>query len=105
MKKAVIILINLLTVVPALAEGMVETASTAVGNSAFFALGASLAIGMAALGGALAQGKIGSSAMDGIARNPQAQKSMFVSMVLGLVLIESLVIYALIIAFMLVTKL
>ncbi len=73
-------------------------------NTGWYALGASLAIGLAAFGGAFAQGKIGASAMDGIARNPQAQSNMFVSMIIGLVLIESLVIYSLVIAFMLVGK-
>ncbi len=73
-------------------------------NTGWYALGASLAIGLAAFGGAFAKGRIGASAMDGIARNPQAQSNMFVSMIIGLVLIESLVIYSLVIAFMLVGK-
>ena len=64
----------------------------AMSHTPLYAIGAGLAIGAAALGGALGQGKIGAAAMDGIARNPQAQKSMFVPMILGLVLIESLVI-------------
>jgi F-type H+-transporting ATPase subunit c len=57
-----------------------------------------------AYGGAIAQGKIGASAVEGISRNPQSQKSMFVSMILGLVLIESLVIYALVIALQILAK-
>jgi len=102
MKKA-LLLATLFGALPAFAQEMAAQAS-AVGNSAYFAIGASVAIGLAAMGGALAQGKIGSSAMDGIARNPQAQGNMFVSMIIGLVLIESLVIYSLVIAFMLVGK-
>lgn len=83
-----------------------EAAAHAAGMSdkALFGLAAGLAIGIAALGGALGQSKIGAAAMEGIARNPQAQQSMFVSMIIGLVLIESLVIYSLVIAFMLVGK-
>ena len=73
----------------------------ALSHTELYAIGAGLAIGIAALGGALGQGKIGAAAMDGIARNPQAQKTMFVPMILGLVLIESLVIYALVIGFQL----
>ena len=73
----------------------------AISHTPLYAIGAGMAIGAAALGGALGQGKIGAAAMDGIARNPQAQKTMFVPMVLGLVLIESLVIYALVISFQL----
>ena len=65
------------------------------------ALGAGLGIGIAALGGALAQGKAAAAALDGIARNPGASGKIFTPMILGLALIESLVIYALIIAFLL----
>lgn len=109
MKKAISSLVIFLSALPALAQedvagAIIKAASSGIGNSGLFALGAGLAIGVAALGGALAQGKIGSAAMDGIARNPQAQKSMFVPMIIGLVLVESLVIYSLVIAFMLVGK-
>ncbi len=73
-------------------------------SSGFIALGAGLAIGMAALGGALAQGRTTGAAMEGLARNPQARDSMFVPMIIGLALIESLVIYALVISFFLIGK-
>ena len=93
----------LLTVfsVPAFAE---EAVASSGGSSGLIAIGAALVMGLAAFGGALGQGKIGSAAMDGIARNPQAAKAMFVPMILGLALVESLVIYALIIAFQLAGK-
>lgn len=64
-------------------------------------LGAGLAIGLAAIGGALGQGKTVSSALDGIARNPAAQGKIFTPMIIGLALIESLVIYAFVISFFL----
>jgi F-type H+-transporting ATPase subunit c len=79
-------------------------AAAASSNDAMFAISAGLAIGIAALGGALGQARIGSAAMDGIARNPQARQDMFVPMIIGLALIESLVIYALVIAFQIVGK-
>ncbi len=66
----------------------------------FMALAAGLAIGIAALGGALAQGRAVASGLEGIARNPSASGKIFTPMLLGLAFIESLVIYALIIAFM-----
>lgn len=69
-----------------------------------FAIGAALAIGLAALGGGLGQGRAAASALDGIARNPQASGKIFVPMIVGLALIESLVIYGLIIALQLVGK-
>jgi F-type H+-transporting ATPase subunit c len=61
-------------------------------------LAAGLAIGIAALGGALGQGRATSSALDAIGRNPGAANQLFNPMIIGLVLIESLVIYALVIA-------
>ncbi len=68
-------------------------------GSGLAALAAGLGLGLAVIGGALAQGKICASAMEGIARNPNAQEKMFVSMIIGLVLIESLVIYMLVVSF------
>ncbi len=64
------------------------------------ALAAGLAIGLAAFGGSLGQGKAAGAALEGIARNPNASDKIFTPMILGLALIESLVIYALIIAIM-----
>lgn len=62
-------------------------------------LGAALAIGLAAFGGSLGQGKTAAAALEGIGRNPSAQGKIFVPMIIGLALIESLVLYAFVIAF------
>jgi F-type H+-transporting ATPase subunit c len=84
----------------AFAEGeVVAHASTGVG-----AIAAAFAIGIAAFGGAFAQGKAASAALEGIARNPAAQSKIQTPMIIGLALIESLVIYALVIAFMIKNK-
>ena len=82
----------------ALAE---EAGHMAAGDKGMIALGAGLAIGIAALGGALGQAKTAASALEGIARNPAAQGKIFTPMIIGLALIESLVIYAFVIAFFL----
>jgi F-type H+-transporting ATPase subunit c len=68
------------------------------------ALGAGLGIGVAAAGGGVGQGLAVASALEGIARNPQASDRIFTPMIVGLALIESLVIYALVIAFILQGK-
>lgn len=62
------------------------------------ALAAALAISLGALGGALGQGRVAASAMEGIARNPQAGKTMFVPFMVALAMIESLVLFCLVIA-------
>ena len=55
-------------------------------------------------GGGIGQGIAVSSALEGIARNPSAAGQIFTPMIIGLALIESLVIYGLVIAFILQGK-
>ena len=68
---------------------------------AWYAIAAALAIGLPAFSGAMAQGRTASAALEGIARNPQASGKIFVPMILGMALIESLVLFGLLIAFFL----
>lgn len=68
------------------------------------ALGAGLAISVSALGGGIGQGLAVKAALEGIARNPNASDKIFTPMIVGLALIESLVIYGLVIAFILQGK-
>ncbi|MCC6217077.1 MAG: ATP synthase F0 subunit C [Polyangiaceae bacterium] len=67
-------------------------------------LAAGLAIGLAVLGGALAQGRAAAAALEGISRNPGAAPRIQTPMILGLALIESLVLFAFAIAFLLQGK-
>jgi ATP synthase F0 subunit c len=53
----------------------------------------------------LGQGIAISKGLEGIARNPEAQPKIFIPMIVGLALIESLVIYALVISILLYAKL
>jgi F-type H+-transporting ATPase subunit c len=69
-------------------------------DQAWFAISAAIAICVAAFGGAMAQGKAASVALEGIARNPAAADRLFTPMIIALALIESLVIYAFVIAFL-----
>ena len=73
-------------------------------GSAVIALSAAVAIGMAALGGTLGQGRAAAAALEGIARNPEAQGKIMTPMILALALIESLVIFGFVIAFLLQGK-
>jgi F-type H+-transporting ATPase subunit c len=68
------------------------------------AIGAGLAIAIAAAGCGLGQGRAGAAALEGIARNPNASDKLFTPMIIVLALIESLAIYALVIAIMLYGK-
>lgn len=57
------------------------------------------ALGIAASSGAIAQSRAITAACDGISRNPGAAPQIRFALILGLALIESLVIYVLLIAF------
>jgi F-type H+-transporting ATPase subunit c len=65
------------------------------------AAAAGVAIGVAALGGTLAQGRATAAALEGISRNPGAAPRIQTAMILGLALIESLVLFAWAMAFLL----
>ena len=91
---------------PALAEDTKQAFQVNPSNDylGMVGLGAGLAIGLAAFGGGIAQGNAAKGALEGIARNPQAADQLFTPMIIGLALIESLVIYALVIAYFLQGK-
>ncbi len=59
-----------------------------------------LAVALAALGGTRSQSAAASVALEGMARNPAAADKLFVPMILGLALMESLVIFTLITIFL-----
>jgi F-type H+-transporting ATPase subunit c len=64
------------------------------------ALGAGLGMGIAAFGCGMGQGRAAAAALEGIARNPNASGKILVPLILGLALIESLAIYALVITYL-----
>jgi F-type H+-transporting ATPase subunit c len=74
-------------------------------DGAGIAYAAAIAIAIAAFGGALGQGMGIKTALESIGRNPSAAGKITTPMIIGLAMIESLVIYALVIALMLVLKL
>ena len=65
-------------------------------------LAVGLAVGLGMLGPALALGLIGYSALQGIARNPEARGPIFTNMILVAGLAEAIAIYVLIVAILLV---
>ena len=60
------------------------------------AVGAAIAIGLAALGGGIGMGTAIGKANEGVARQPEADGKIRTVLMLGLVFIETVVIYALI---------
>lgn len=71
------------------------------GNFGWYAIASALAIGLAAFGCAMGQGRAASAALEGIARNPSAQSKVFVPFILGMALIESLLVLSLVVSLLL----
>ena len=79
-----------------------DAAETADSSTSSKALAACIAIGIAALGGALAMGQAISKSAESISRQPEAGGQIRTSLMLGLVFIETAIIYALIVAILVI---
>lgn len=95
---------SLAPVAAALLVPSVAFAQEAAPNAGYTALAAGLAIGIAALGGTLAQGNAARATYESIARNPQAADKINTPFFIGMAFIESLVIFAWVMAFFLQGK-
>ena len=93
------ILLLAVMALPAMAQDAAAAGAAGGGSSVNLGIiGAAFAIGVAAAGGAIGQGKAVSAACSAMARNPGAAPNVRFARILGLALIESLVLYALLIA-------
>ena len=82
------------------ASAFAQTTAPAPTGVRWNLISAAFLLGIAAAAGAIGQGRGIAAACDGIARNPSAGGAIRTAMIIGLALIESLVIYALIIAYL-----
>src|SRR5690242_9682681 len=89
---------------PAFAQVAEKAGSNLNDVKMFAAMGAGFAIGLGVLGGALGQGRAAAAALEGISRNPGATSRIQTPMIIGLALIESLVLFAFAMAFLLQSK-
>lgn len=89
---------------PALAEEGAPAEAAASGKVLWGVLGAAFAIGLVGFAAALGQGKAIAAACDGLARNPGAAGPIRTTLLLGLAFIESIAIYALLIALLAIGK-
>ncbi len=74
-------------------------AAQASGSSMYLGMALAFALGAAAIGGALGQSNAIAKAVDSVARQPEAGARIQGMMIIGLALIETLVIYVLLICF------
>jgi len=89
---------SLMLATPTFAQALTPEAAheTAIGYK-YIAAGIGFAI--AVFGGAIGQSKVAAAACEGTARNPGASARIQTMMILGLALIESLVLFALLVVF------
>ena len=99
---ALLVLAAAFCALPAFADGpyaaaQTETAQTAAVDTTTSgkAMASGIAIGIAAAGGALAMGIAVAKSADSISRQPEAEGKIRTTMMLGLVFIETAIIYAL----------
>lgn len=107
MRKTVIFLLTALAVMASSAVAMAQTgtdpavAAAGLESIGKIALAAGLGIGLATVGPGLGQGMAINGALNGIARNPEAAGTIRTNMIIGLALVESLTIYGLVVALIL----
>ena len=78
---------------------MEETQDNTIGLKA---IAAGIAIGIAAAGGAVGMGLTTAKSAEGIARQPEAEGKIRATMMLGLVFIETAIIYALLVVILII---
>ena len=84
------------------AAAVEETAETVDNTKGTKALSAALVVGLAAATGAVAMGFAIAKSVEGISRQPEAESKIRTALMLGLVFIETAIIYALIIAVLII---
>lgn len=87
---------------PALAQGAAAAGDNTFTVNSSKALGAGIGFGLAAGLAGIGQGLVGARAAEGAARNPGAAGTVQTLMIIALALIESLVLFALLIVFVVI---
>ncbi|MBQ6314499.1 MAG: ATP synthase F0 subunit C [Mogibacterium sp.] len=86
----------------AAAETTQVTAEATDNTTGMKAIAAGIAIGLAACGGGIGMGISGGKAAEGISRQPEADGKIRTSFMLGLVFIETAIIYALLVVILII---
>lgn len=88
-----------LVAAPAMAADPVAAAAVNSGNWGS-GLGAGLAAGLAVVGAGIGIGRIGGSALESIARQPEMAGRIFINMILTAALVEGVALFAVVVGFM-----
>lgn len=104
MKKHIVTTLTTVALVLVALPAFAQDGGNAKDYLGWVALAAGLCMGLGTFGGALGQGNTASAALEGIARNPAAAPKVQTPMIIALAMTESLVLFALVIAFFLQGK-
>ena len=99
MKKLVIVLLGLCALALVAPSAYAQGAEKAAGGTHWVAIAAAFGMALAAFGCGLAQSRVAGNAVEGMARNPGAAGAIRGAMILGLVFIETLALFTLVIIF------
>jgi len=99
MKKWTMVLVALAAAMLIAPSAFAQDSAGAAGSKGLLAIAAGFGMALAAFGGALGQGRIASAACEGMARNPGAAAAIRAAMILGLVFVETLALFTLVIIF------
>jgi F-type H+-transporting ATPase subunit c len=97
------LMVVLFSAVSAFAQAPEAAAGSSLGRGLGY-IGAVVGFGIAAGLCGLGQGRVGAAACEGLARNPGAFKGVPLPMILGLVFIETLVIFTLVVVLLIVPQ-
>ncbi len=95
MKKAVTVMSALMAVLLVAPAAFAQGGEQAASGAGLAAIAVAFGMGIAAFGCGLGQGRIASAACEGMARNPGASGPIRAAMILGLVFVETLVLFTL----------
>ena len=99
---ACVLVIALALAAPVFAADPAEAAAEADNTIGLKAIAAGLAVGIAAAGGAVGMGLVAGKSTEGISRQPEAEGKIRTAMMLGLVFIETAIIYALLVVILII---
>lgn len=100
MTKKVLWFLSALTTALVVAPAAFAQTAGAAAATDWVGAAAAVGLGLAALGCGIGQGKATASACEGTARNPGAGGPIRIVFIIGVALIESLTLYALVVAFL-----
>lgn len=77
---------------------ILQAAAGAANFAAFAKFGAAVGAGLAAIGAGIGIGRIGGSAVEGIARQPEAVNDIRTNMIIAAALVEGVALFAIVVA-------